>query len=177
MQTTSLADAKARLSELDLEALVETLEVLSDPDAMATMRASEQSDAERTTGEEMAAARASCHRVPMVSARDLNQQLWETLKDHGVEPGSSLDVEIFFFSPTEDAATALADDLSAQGWTARPTSTTRGLFRKRVEWSVAGSRTVDAVELAGLDAMVDALEAIAAAHGSEFDGWGAEVGG
>jgi len=85
MEMTSLADAKARLSELvamvagtwervvitkngrpaavlmsveDLEALVETLEVLSDPEAMAVIRASEQPDAEWTTGEEMAAIMA-----------------------------------------------------------------------------------------------------------------------
>ncbi len=82
MEMTSLADAKARLSELvtnvagtwervvitkngrpaavlmsveDLETLIETLEVLSDPDAMTAIRASERSDAEWTTGEEMAA--------------------------------------------------------------------------------------------------------------------------
>jgi prevent-host-death family protein len=85
MEMTSLADAKARLSELvatvagtwervvitkngrpvavlmsveDLEALVETLEVLSDPEAMSAIRASEQPDAEWTTGEEMAAIMA-----------------------------------------------------------------------------------------------------------------------
>jgi prevent-host-death family protein len=39
----------------DLETLVETLEVLSDPDAMSAIRAAEQPDAEWTTGEEMAA--------------------------------------------------------------------------------------------------------------------------
>ena len=82
MEITSLADAKARLSELvatvagtwervvitknghpaavlmsveDLEALVETLEVLSDPEAMAAIHASQRPDAEWTTGEEMAA--------------------------------------------------------------------------------------------------------------------------
>lgn len=85
MQTTSLADAKTRLSELvatvtgtwervvitkngrpaavliaveDLEALVETLEILSDPDAMSAIRAAERPDAEWTTGEEMAAIMA-----------------------------------------------------------------------------------------------------------------------
>ncbi|MDQ1295538.1 MAG: antitoxin YefM [Actinomycetota bacterium] len=85
METMSLAEAKARLSELiatvsgtwervvitkngrpaavlmaveDLEALVETLEVLSDPDAMAALRAAERPDAEWTTGEEMAAIMA-----------------------------------------------------------------------------------------------------------------------
>jgi antitoxin YefM len=85
MEMTSLADAKARLSELvatvagtwervvitkngrpvavlmsveDLEALVETLEVLSDPEAMTAIRASEQPDAEWTTGEEMASIMA-----------------------------------------------------------------------------------------------------------------------
>jgi antitoxin YefM len=85
METTSLADAKTRLSELvatvagtwervvitkngrpaavlmaveDFEALVETLAVLSDPDAMSAIRAAEQPDAEWTTGEEMAAIMA-----------------------------------------------------------------------------------------------------------------------
>lgn len=85
METTSLADAKARLSELvnavsgtwervvitkngrpavvlvaveDLEALIETLEVLSDPEAMAAIRASERPGVEWTTGEEMAAVMA-----------------------------------------------------------------------------------------------------------------------
>jgi prevent-host-death family protein len=86
METTSLADAKARLSELvsmvagtwervvitkngrpaavlmsveDLEALIETLEVLSDPEAMSAIRAAEHPDAEWTTGEEMAAIMAA----------------------------------------------------------------------------------------------------------------------
>ena len=82
METTSLADAKNRLSELvamvsgtwervvitkngrpaavliaaeDLESLVETLEVLSDPEAMAAVREADRPDAQWTTGEEMAA--------------------------------------------------------------------------------------------------------------------------
>jgi antitoxin YefM len=85
METTSLADAKARLSELvasvagtwervvitkngrpaavliaveDLEALIETLEILTDPDAMRAIHAADQPDAEWTTGEEMAAIMA-----------------------------------------------------------------------------------------------------------------------
>ncbi|MDQ1287645.1 MAG: antitoxin YefM [Actinomycetota bacterium] len=85
METTSLADAKARLSELiatvagtwervvitkngrpaavlmaveDLEALIETLEVLSDSEAMAAIRGAEAPDAEWTMGEEMAAIMA-----------------------------------------------------------------------------------------------------------------------
>jgi antitoxin YefM len=83
--TTSLADAKARLSELvatvagtwervvitkngrpaavvmaveDLEALVATLEVLSDPEATAAIRAAGRPDAEWITGQEMAAIMA-----------------------------------------------------------------------------------------------------------------------
>jgi antitoxin YefM len=82
METTSLADAKTRLSELvatvagtwervvitkngrpaavliaveDLEALIETLEVMSDPEAMAAIRAAQRTDVVWTTGEEMAA--------------------------------------------------------------------------------------------------------------------------
>lgn len=82
METTSLADAKNRLSELvnqvqgtwervlitkhgrpaavliapeDLESLVETLEVLSDPEAMAAIKEARAESGERTTGEEMAA--------------------------------------------------------------------------------------------------------------------------
>ena len=82
METTSLADAKNRLSELvsavqgtwervtitkngkpvavlmaveDLESLVETLEVLSDPEAMAAIAEDRSGAGERTTGHEMAA--------------------------------------------------------------------------------------------------------------------------
>jgi antitoxin YefM len=82
METTSLADAKNRLSELvnavqgtwervtitkngkpvavlmaieDLESLVETLEVLSDPEAMAAIAEDRSGAGERTTGQEMAA--------------------------------------------------------------------------------------------------------------------------
>jgi antitoxin YefM len=81
METTSLADAKNRLSELvnavqgtwervtitkngrpaavliapeDLETLVETLEILSDPEAMAAIREARTGKGEWTTGEEMA---------------------------------------------------------------------------------------------------------------------------
>ena len=85
METTSLADAKNRLSELvnavqgtwervtitkngkpvavlmsvdDLESLIETLEVLSDPDAMAAIAQDRSGSGERTTGQEMAAIMA-----------------------------------------------------------------------------------------------------------------------
>lgn len=80
METTSLADAKNRLSELvsavegtwdrvlitkngrpaavliapdDLESLLETLAVMSDPDAMAAIRESRAGTGELTSGEEM----------------------------------------------------------------------------------------------------------------------------
>lgn len=86
METTSLADAKNRLSELvnavqgtwervtitkngrpaavliaveDLESLIETLEVLSDPAAMAAIEESRAGGGELTTGQEMAAIMAS----------------------------------------------------------------------------------------------------------------------
>ena len=82
METTSLADAKNRLSELvasvhgtwervlitkngkpaavlispdDLESLLETLEVLSDPDAMAAIREADSGEGQLTSGEDMAA--------------------------------------------------------------------------------------------------------------------------
>jgi antitoxin YefM len=85
METTSLADAKNRLSELvsavqgtwervlitkngrpaavliaseDLESLVETLEILSDPEALAAIREAEAGTGQLTTGEEMAAIMA-----------------------------------------------------------------------------------------------------------------------
>jgi antitoxin YefM len=81
METTSLADAKNRLSELvsavhgtwervtitkngrpvavlmaveDLESLIETLEVLSDSGAMAAIEEDRAGTGELTTGEEMA---------------------------------------------------------------------------------------------------------------------------
>lgn len=81
METMSLADAKNRLSELvssvsgtwervlitkhgrpaailmspdDLESILETLEVLSDPDTMAAIEEAEKPDAITYTGEEMA---------------------------------------------------------------------------------------------------------------------------
>jgi prevent-host-death family protein len=84
METTSLADAKNRLSELvnavqgtwervtitkngrpaavlmspdDLDSLLETLAVLSDPEAMAAIREA-RSGTETTSGEEMAAIMA-----------------------------------------------------------------------------------------------------------------------
>jgi prevent-host-death family protein len=85
METTSLADAKNRLSELvtavqgtwerviitkngkpvavliaveDLESLTETLEILSDPDAMAAIAEAESGTGEMTTGQKMAAIMA-----------------------------------------------------------------------------------------------------------------------
>lgn len=85
METTSLANAKDRLSELvnavqstwervlitkngrpaavliapdDLDSLIETLEILSDPEALAAVREAEAGSAEMTTGEEMAAVMA-----------------------------------------------------------------------------------------------------------------------
>ena len=85
METTSLADAKNRLSELvaavqgtwervtitkngrpaavliapdDLESLLETLEIFSDPEAMAAIREAQTDSVEMTTGQEMAAIMA-----------------------------------------------------------------------------------------------------------------------
>lgn len=85
METTSLADAKNRLSELvsavegtwervtitkngrpaavlvavdDLESLTETLAILSDPEAMSAIAEAESGTGELTTGEEMAAIMA-----------------------------------------------------------------------------------------------------------------------
>lgn len=85
MQTTSLADAKNRLSELvsavqatwervtitkngrpaavliapdDLETLLETLQVLGDPEAMAAIEEARTGTGSVTTGEEMAAIMA-----------------------------------------------------------------------------------------------------------------------
>lgn len=85
METTSLADAKNRLSELvsavhgtwervtitkngrpvavlmaieDLEGLTETLEILSDPEAMAAIDEHRSGTGELTTGQEMAAVMA-----------------------------------------------------------------------------------------------------------------------
>jgi prevent-host-death family protein len=85
METTSLADAKNRLSELvsavqgtwervtitkngrpvavlmaveDLESLTETLEILSDPEAMAAIAEDRSGTGESTTGQEMAAIMA-----------------------------------------------------------------------------------------------------------------------
>jgi len=85
METTSLADAKNRLSELvnavqgtwervtitkngkpvavlmaveDLESLVETLAVLTDPEAMAAVAEDRSGTGELTTGQEMAAIMA-----------------------------------------------------------------------------------------------------------------------
>ncbi len=85
METTSLADAKNRLSELvsavsgtwervtitkngkpvavlmaveDLESLTETVEILSDPEAMAAIAEHRAGTGELTTGQEMAAIMA-----------------------------------------------------------------------------------------------------------------------
>ena len=85
METTSLADAKNRLSELinavhgtwervtitkngkpvavliaveDLDSLTETLAVLSDPEAMAAIAEAESGTGEMTAGQEMAAVMA-----------------------------------------------------------------------------------------------------------------------
>jgi antitoxin YefM len=85
METTSLADAKNRLSELvsavegtwervtitkngrpvavliavdDLESLTETLAILSDPEAMSAIAEAESGTGEMTTGQEMAAIMA-----------------------------------------------------------------------------------------------------------------------
>jgi antitoxin YefM len=89
METTSLADAKNRLSELvsavqgtwervtitkngkpaavliavdDLESILETLAVLVDPEAMAAIEESRSGTVELTTGQEMAAIMAGRRR-------------------------------------------------------------------------------------------------------------------
>jgi len=89
METTSLADAKNRLSELvsavqgtwervtitkngkpaavliavdDLESILETLAVLADPEAMAAIEESRSGTAELTTGQEMAVIMAGRRR-------------------------------------------------------------------------------------------------------------------
>lgn len=109
--------------------------------------------------------------------RDLNRETWAALQGEGFTPGSSLEVEAFFYSTSEESASGLARELGSRGWSVSLSATRRGILRRRWEWGVTATRTVVEVDAAALDAMVDELEDLAAAHGSDFDGWGAELPG
>ncbi|MCA1783846.1 MAG: ribonuclease E inhibitor RraB [Dermatophilaceae bacterium] len=104
-----------------------------------------------------------------------NRETWSQLTEQGVRPGDAINVDAFFFAPHEEAATQLAEALSAAGWESQVSSSKTGLLRRKVSWDVQASRLVSGVDLGRLDALVTELEAAAAAHDSEFDGWGTEL--
>lgn len=106
----------------------------------------------------------------------MNRSTWAALQQAGFVPGTPLTVESFFFATNEANALALEGALKARGWHTRVSSASKGgLFKKRVEWMVVSTHSLDDVQLDVLDAMVDDLEALASTHHSDFDGWGAEV--
>jgi hypothetical protein len=105
----------------------------------------------------------------------MNRETWSALQGAGVAAGEHLQVDVFFFAPSEASAQGLQSDLAAGGWTAAVTASKSGLLRRRTVWSVAASRTLSGVDLDVLDDMVERLDALAQEHGAEFDGWGAEV--
>lgn len=71
---------------------------------------------------------------------------------------------------------ALAADLTAEGWRTRIDGQRRGVLKKRTVWSAHATKSVTARGDA-FDAMVKRLDARAAKNSAEFDGWGAEVPG
>ena len=104
----------------------------------------------------------------------MNRETAHALRDSGVQDGQALEVDALFFAADEASASALAGHLTAEGWRARTDSQRRGVLKKRTVWSVQGTRSVAAGDDA-FDAMVTQLDALAEAHGADFDGWGAEV--
>ena len=106
---------------------------------------------------------------------DKNRQTWSELNEMGVRPGDMIEFDAFFFAPDEEGANQLAAALATAGWVTDVSSLETGVFRRKVTWSVSASKQVPAVDLAKLDELVTELEAAAARHGAEFDGWGTEV--
>jgi hypothetical protein len=105
----------------------------------------------------------------------MNRQTWSARRSAGVGDGEPMEVETFFFAPSEASAQGLRADLAADGWATRVTTAKSGLLRRRTVWSVAASRALSGVDLAVLDDMVDRLDALADKHSAEFDGWGTEI--
>lgn len=107
----------------------------------------------------------------------MNPHTWAALQDAGFDAGDTLEIETFFFAPNESAATALVAELAQGGWSVQVTSYTRGVFKKRTEWGAMAARKEPVDSVSQLDTMVAQLEEVAAKHGADFDGWGAEVPG
>ncbi|PZO61786.1 MAG: hypothetical protein DI635_14275 [Pseudoxanthomonas suwonensis] len=109
--------------------------------------------------------------------REFNRETWAALKEFGVVPGSPLTIDAFFYCPDESAAQALASELGSNGWRTDVGSQRTGLLRRRVLWVVEAQYELPAAGLEQFDAMTDELGRLAAAHGAEFDGWGAHAPG
>ena len=110
-------------------------------------------------------------------ARRHDALTWEALLEHGLVPGGALTVDSFFDAGGEAPAGALAQALREAGSTASAESYQEraGLFRKRTVWSVQSSAVLPA---ASLEAVIDHSERmirIAAEHGAQYDGWGAQI--
>lgn len=102
-----------------------------------------------------------------------NASPW-SLPPLGLVPDSPVPVWVAFTSRLKHSAWALEDALAARGWAARRSSVTkRGLFRKRLEWTIVGTRRVEAGALTSVDELVKDLEELASIHQSRFDGWSA----
>lgn len=93
------------------------------------------------------------------------------LVNAGFEPGSGMDVDVFFVAPDESSSAALAEALAARAWSVEQETEKKGLWRRREVWHVYGCRHLETVTLEVLDRLVDELGALAEAHGTQFDGW------
>lgn len=101
-------------------------------------------------------------------AEDGNAAVLAQLEDAGSDLSKPHALEFTLYFPSRDAAMAALPELQAQGYSS-------GLYDKEDEqWRVVAVReavpTPDAI--AGFEAQV---QAVASAHGGEYDGWGSEI--
>lgn len=99
----------------------------------------------------------------------MTPETWAQMRAHGVSEETPLDVEIFFYTPSEGLADSLARDLVEQ-WHYRATvGTHEDTHSVR---ATIPSRSFDEESL--LQLTRDMCE-LGARHDAEFDGWGAPI--
>jgi hypothetical protein len=102
------------------------------------------------------------------TAQDGNAAVLAQLEDAGSDLSKPHPLEFTLYFPTRDAAMAALPELQAQGYSSGLYDKEEGQFRVvAVREAVP---TPDAID--GFEAQV---QAIAAAHGGEYDGWGSAI--
>ena len=102
-------------------------------------------------------------------AEDPDSTVLTNLEEAGSDLSKPHDLEFFLYFPDESAAEAAAEDMRARGYEVQVRPSEDG-----TDWLCFAEKTMVPDYEAIRDISRD-FEAIAAAHGGEYDGWGTTV--